>query len=243
MDTNRIVSALVCCVCFAAIEVAQGINVVVQTQLSNTCTNCLRRGCVVVDSAPSPLPIFSARDSGKMENESAVNLAIAHSRFHLADGLEIKAQKRLPPAIDEIAFCPMPYCVDGVCLTNMTARVFAFDVSPAFSSKSLPCTLVSFYSTTSIVDDTYIYSLYVNDATGCVGLSIQECSCYMAFLSNAMQYPFLSNAECLKQNAFVGRMVERKYKNMLLPSPSVPQGLPTKNRHLLPDIEVNDSDI
>ena len=216
---------------------------VVQTQLSNTCTNCLRRGCVVVDSAPSPLPIFSARDSGKMENESAVNLAIAHSRFHLADALEIKAQKRLPLAIDEIAFCPVPYCVDGVCLTNMTARVFAFDVSPAFSSKSLPCTLVSFYSTTSIVDDTYIYSLYVNDATGCVGLSIQECSCYMAFLSNAMQYPFLSNAECLKQNAFVGRMVERKYKNMLLPSPCVPQGLPTKNRHLLPDIEVNDSDI
>ena len=243
MDTIRIVSALVCCVCFATIEVAQGINVVVQTKLSNTCTNCLRRRCVVVDSAPTLPPIFSARNSGKMENESAVNLAIAHSRFHLADGLEIKAQKRLPPAIDEIAFCPMPYCVDAVCLTNMTARVFSFNASPAFSSNSLPCTLVSFYSASSITEDAYIYSLYVNDATGGVGLSIQECSCYMAFLSNAMQYPFLSNAECLKQNAFVGRMFERKYKNMLLPRPSVPQGLPTKNRHLLPDIEVNDNDI
>ncbi len=243
MDTIKIASALVCCVCFATIEVAQGINIVVQRKLSNTCTNCLRRGCVVVDSAPSLPPVFSVRNSGKMENESAVNLAIAYSRFHLADGLELKAQKRLPPAIDEIVFCPMPYCVDGVCLTNMTARVFAFDVSPASSSKSLPCTLVSFYSTSTVADDTYIYSLYVNDATGHVGLSVQECSFYMLFLSYAIEYPFLSPVECQKQQAFVDRVSRRKYNEKPLRSPAVPFGLPAKDRHLLPDLTVNAIDI
>ena len=242
MDIIRIASTFGGFVLFATINLSQAMNMVVNTNLSNTCTNCPRRGCVVIGNAPLQPPTFSARCSGTLENECAVNMAIGYSRFHIADGIEFLAQKTIPPVFDEISFCPLPYCVGGVCLTNMTARVFAFDAAPAFSTNSLPCTLVSFYSASTLTEDTYVYSLYVNDATGCVGLSIQECSGYMLFLENAMRYPFLSSAECRKQQDFNNRMLERMFPEKSLVAPSVPSGLPTRNRHLLPDMEVNGND-
>ena len=243
MDIIRQVGILGGCMFFASIAVAQGINVVVQRNLSNTCTNCPRRGCVVIGNAPLLPPTFSARCSRTLENECAVNMAIGYSRFHIADGIKFPTIKTIPPEFDDISFRPLPYCVGGVCLTNMTARVFAFDAAPAFSSNSLPCTLVSFYSASTLAEEAYVYSLYVNDATGRVGLSIQECSGYMLFLENAMRYPFLSSAECLKQQDFMNRMLERMFPEKSLVVPAVPSGLPAQNRHLLPDLEVNVDDI
>ncbi len=243
MDIIRRMGTLCGCMFFASIAAAQGINVVVQRHLSNTCTNCPRRGCVVIGNAPLLSPTFSARCSGTLENECAVNMAISYSRFHLADGIEFLTKKTIPPVFDEMSFRPLPYCISGVCLTNMTARVFAFDAAPAFSSNSLPCTLVSFYSASTFAKETYVYSLYVNDATGRVGLSIQECSGHMLFLENAMRYPFLSSVECLKQQDFMNRILERMFPEKNLVTPTVPSGLPAQNRHLLPDLEVNVDDI
>lgn len=185
-------------------------SVSIRDDLENSCTNCIRRGCTVISNAPFEPDIY-ARHIELLDAEFAIGLAVSFSRFNLADDVKFSNVVTKPLPIEDVVEHPMPFEVNGVCLTNMSARVFAFYASPTSSTRKLPCTLVSFFKDSEFSESSYLYSLYVNDATGETGLSVQDCSGGMHFLLNTWRYPFLNPVECEKQQEFVERFHRRKY--------------------------------
>ena len=140
------------------------IPMVVTNGLSNTCTQHSRRGCVKVDKSAMK-PSFFERRTNTSECELSVVLSIAHSRYQIADGLIFPKVRRFPLSIDSLPNCPYPYSINGINLTNMVARVFAFSTCPMLATNDLKVTLVSFYNN-EIKYDNFIYALYVNECTG-----------------------------------------------------------------------------
>ena len=134
------------------------IPMVVTNGLSNTCTQYSRRGCVKVDKSAMK-PSFFERRTNTSECELSVVLSIAHSRYQIADGLIFPKVRRFPLSIDSLPNCPYPYSINGINLTNMVARVFAFSTCPMLATNDLKVTLVSFgpfksFITLSFVIDT-----------------------------------------------------------------------------------------
>ncbi len=185
------------------------IPMVVTNGLSNTCTQHSRRGCVKVDKSAMK-PSFFERRTNTSECELSVVLSIAHSRYQIADGLIFPKVRRFPLSIDSLPNCPYPYSINGINLTNMVARVFAFSTCPMLATNDLKVTLVSFYNN-EIKYDNFIYALYVNECTGNVSDTIQGCSGYMEFLSHSLPYPFLDKFESEKQRKFFSSVNKRRY--------------------------------
>lgn len=206
MDIRRLFFASVVtgCACASALP-----PIAVTNGLQNTCTQCVRRGCVVVDGSALK-PVFFERKADHLGIEIAVALAISHSRHEIADGVALSTAQRVPPTIDMIANHPLPYSIDGINLTNMAIRVFAFATHPALATNDLNVVLVSFYDGT-ISRERFMYALYVNDSTGDVSDTIQGCSGYMEFLSNAIRHPFLDEVECERQRRFFSALNRRRY--------------------------------
>ncbi len=239
MDITKSISGVVAISMLFTASASFVQNVVIRDDLDNSCTNCIRRGCVSIRNGQIIPPSLCARHIDPLSADFALSQAVAYSRFELADDIIFRTKWTRPMPVEDIVVHPFPFYVKGVCLTNMFARVFAFEASPTmFSTKVLPCFLVSFYSDQTFQASGYLYSLYVNDSTGWTGLSIQECSMNMLFLANEKKYPFLSPAECAKQQDFVSRLYQRKYGELYLPTFAPPKS-PADNSYLLPDFEVD----
>ena len=239
MDITKSISRVVAISMLSTASASFVQNVVIEDNLDDSCTNCIRRGCVSISNGQIIPPSLCARHIEPLSADFALSQAVAYSRFELADDIRFQTKWTMPMPVEDIVVHPFPFNVEGVCLTNMFARVFAFEASPTmFSKKVLPCFLVSFYSNQTFQASGYLYSLYVNDSTGWTGLSIQECSKNMLFLANEKKYPFLSPAECAKQQDFVSRLYQRKYGELDLPNYISPKS-PADNSYLLPDFEVD----
>ena len=206
MDVRRLLFASVAtgCACASALP-----PIAVTNGLQNTCTQCVRRGCVVVDGSALK-PVFFERKVDHLGIEIAVALAISYSRHKIADGVAFPEVQRIPPAIDTLPKHPLPYSVNGIGLTNMTVRAFAFATHPVLATNDLNVVLVSFYEG-AISHGKFMYALYVNDSTGDVSDTIQGCSGYMEFLSNAIRHPFLDEIECDRQSRFFSALNRRRY--------------------------------
>ena len=187
------------------------IPMVVTNGLSNSYMQFPRRGCAVVDKSAQK-PSFFERRTNAFECELSVMLSILHSRYQIADGLIFPKVRKFPLSIDSLPSCPCPYSVNGINLTNMVARVFAFSTCPMFATNELKVALVSFYNN-KIDYDNFIYALYVNECTGNVSDTIQGCSGYMEFLSNSLSYPFLDEVESTKQRRFFSSLNKRRYND------------------------------
>lgn len=177
--------------------------------IPNGCVQCVWRRCAVWDGTTLK-PVFFERKAGRLELEIAVSLAISYSRHGIADGVTFPPVHHVPPTVDALALHPLPYSINGISLTNMAVRTFAFATHPALATNDLNVVLVSFYEET-ISPGKFIYALYVNDNAGDVSDTIQGCSGYMGFLSNAMRHPFLDEAECERQGRFFSVINERRY--------------------------------
>lgn len=242
MDITKINLALIVISAILNANASLVKNWEVLQDLEDTCTNCINRSHSPIAIPPFAVN-FSPRPIEGLDAEFAVGLAVSYSRYNLADTVRYgRILKRWPMPIEDIPVSQMPFEVDGICLTNMSARVFAFSASPDFSSNVLPCVLVSFFKDSDFSSFGYLYSLYVNDSTGNVGLSIQYCLGRMTFLDKAKRYPFLSPDECEKQQDFVSRLYHRKYGELDLPVFTPPKS-PADNSYLLPDIEVDSGEL
>lgn len=191
-------------------------DVTIANGLGNSCGNCPAHGCVVHPDASSSLPSFNEETvPSPLETASAVFLALSYARCNLSDGIDYSGRGSSTPSDLPILMKSKPsYVVEGVNLTNLFARTFTFTVSPPFSKEGLRCTLVSFFRSQSYRPERHVFSLYVNDMTGAVGLSIQECSGFMRFLSNVQtRYPFLAPQECQTQTAFHVRINKRRFSS------------------------------
>lgn len=162
---------------------------------------------------PLPMPLFYEQDPELLESISAVFSALSYARCNLSDDIDYENMSlSIPPDLSSLTKSKPSYLVEGINLTNSFIRTFTFAVAPSFSTNSLRCTLVSFFSSKSFSPKEHILSLYVNDVTGGVGLSIQQCSGYMRFLSGVrVQYPFLSKDERQKQIEFSSRFNRRRF--------------------------------
>ena len=209
MDIKRVCLAFALAVSGCAFALPP---IVVTNGLANVCTRCAPRSCVRHNGVPSTRPQFIEREASRDEIELAVALAITHSRHMVADGLSLQGDLATRAPADKIPCHPLPYSVMGVRLENMSVRAFAFAVHPTFSTNDLHVVLVSFYKG-KISHQSFLYALYVNDNTGRVSDSVQGCSDYMDFLSKAIKYPYLDDAECEKQQQFISwlhrRMIEK----------------------------------
>lgn len=191
-------------------------DVTIANGLKNSCDNCPVRGCVVHPDTSLLLPSFNEETApSPLESAGAVFLALSYARCNLSDGIDYSNRgSSTPPDLSILVKSRPSYVVEGVNLTNLFARTFTFTVSPPFSTEGLRCTLVSFFRSQSYHPENHVFSLYVNDMTGAVGLSIQECSGFMRFLSNVQtRYPFLVPQECQTQAAFHARINQKKFSS------------------------------
>ena len=205
MDTK-----LITCIFFLGFSVAHGafpaLDVIITNGLSNSCTTCVPKGCVVNDNTPLLSPLFFETEVTPLVAGCAVYSAISYSRYHLADTIgKFRWERTHPALLSEMVKAPLPYSIDGICLTNMSIRVFPFSIRDIASSNELTCILVSFFRRGKVEGGHHLYSLYVNDATGNIGFSIQECSSFMPIFNRSVRYPFLTELECELQQKFLKR--------------------------------------
>lgn len=106
-----------------------------------------------------------------------------------------------------------------------------------FVTNELCCTLVSFFSSSDYRAASHLFSLYVNDSTGNVGLSVQECSQHMDFLANSMWYPFLDRCECMRQIDFCNKIYKRWFPTHEW-KPQSPDESVLTNKNIRTDVEL-----
>lgn len=206
MDIRRLLFTLVATGCASAIAMPP---IVVTNGLQNSCAKCMCRRCVVLDDT-SLKPVFFEREVSHLEFEIAVALSISYSRHGVADGITFPEVCQIPPSMDSLVKHPLPYSVNGISLTNMIVRVFAFATHPVLATNDLDVVLVSFYDG-MVSPEKFMYALYVSGNTGRVSDTIQGCSGYLGFLANAMRHPFLDEVECERQSRFFSALNGRRY--------------------------------
>ena len=192
-------------------------EITVARGLKNQCGRCPARRCTGNPEGASLRPSFYEQSPDAFETACAVFQALSYARCNLSDGINVKALNALPPKLSSLND-PMPSnFVEGFNLTNLFIRTYTFATAPAFSTNGLRCTLVSFFRTKEFLPDEHVFSLYVNERSGKTGLSIQECSGFMQFLTNSsIRYPFLNQSECGRQAEFCSRINRRRF----LPTPN-----------------------
>lgn len=191
-------------------------------------------------------PMFLDSKINEWQINCAIFIAISYSRFNLADSIRPKpfhAVSRHGRA-DELTCPPMPFLVKGVDVSDMSVRVTPFAVSPPLSENVLHCMAVSFFAGRIQTEGTYIYTVYVNDSDGKAGLTLQECSGYVDFLKEAVQFPCVSPKECETQRQFYADISRRKYQRTFNVAPSVKQAVDYVREHKImvgfPDLEIED---
>lgn len=193
-------------------------DVTITNGLKNTCV-CRRRGCVIYGNAPLTPASFYEVKPDAFETESAVFAALSYARYNLSDGIVYDGKHSFPPDFPELMKSKPSYTINGISLTNLYIRTFTFAVSPTFSTNQLRCTLVSFFRSKCHLPATHLFSFYVNDMTGKVGLDIQDCSNHMRFLLNSLiNHPFLDKEECQSQREFRDRIYKKMFGPLNVPS-------------------------
>ena len=137
-------------------------------------------------------PLFSERHINIYEVYAAAFSAIAYSGHALADGIDMRKDevRHFTSQLRDDVSYRIPYCIEGVSLTNMSIRVFGFSSYPPLSTNKFECSMVTFWE-----HDKFLYALYVNNRYDNVGMSIQQCGGTRDFLENAVAHPYLNKNE------------------------------------------------